>query len=420
MIKKNFNIRVKNMKNNNKKRILYVIHNGTTGGTFLTNKDLMNNVEKDFEVYLLTSEKTHLSLLSFKNNQFKVLQKYPRNKKWSALTFNDSWLSYIYFDVLFKYKIDLVHIRHLINHSFDLPKVAKKLGIPIVLSMHDFYFICPFYTLLDENLNYCGGNCNHNNENCFNPLHLLENINSKHIISKWRVNVLEMFSNVDTFVTTSQIVKDLFLNIYDDLSIINFKNFKVIEHGRDFPKLEEPLSNFPQKDEKIKILCPANHLGKIKGSAIIKSIKGEDVHNQLEFHFLGNLKDQLEDYGISHGTYERDDFYKKVKEIKPHFIGIFSIWPETFCHTITEAWSCGIPVIGNNIGVIKDRITKENGGWIIIGKKPKESYEKIIQIGKNKKEYQKIQNNIRKMKLKTTKEMSDEYIKEYNHLLEIK
>ena len=373
-------------------RILYVLHSGVTGGTFLTNKDLMKHVANDFEVFLLGAEKDFFRLYKYEDNELKIIKDYPRYlnlnvpfngsnidyRNWSAKEFHNSWLSFIYFDILNKYRIDLVHIRHLINHSFDLPQVAKKLGIPVVLSIHDFYFICPFYVLLDENNNYCGGICKDNGEKCYCPMDSLRDINSKVFINVWRENVLKMFSFIDYFITTSNIVKDLFLKIYDNNKILNDNNFAVIEHGRDFPKITKEYYKVPSLDKPIKILCPANHLNVMKGSNLIKQIKLEDKNNIIEFHFLGNCHDGIEEYGINHGTFERDDFYKKVDEIKPSFRVIFSIWPATFCHTLTEAWSCGIPVIGTNIGVIEDRILGSRGGIIVDRNNPKNAYNTII------------------------------------------
>lgn len=412
------------------KKILYVLHSGVTGGTFLTNKDLMRNVQKNYEVYLLTAENNVLKLYEYFENKLNFIKKYPRHlninvpindldidlNEWNAMEFHNSWLSFIYFDILTKFNIDIIHIRHLINHSFDLPQVAKKLGVPVMLSIHDFYFICPFYVLLDENNQYCAGNCRDNNENCYCPMDPLKNINSKEIISEWRENVLNMFSFVDYFVTTSEIVKKLFLDIYRDESIINSDNFKVIEHGRDFPELNKIYYEVPSFEKPIKILCPANHLNIMKGSQLIKKIKLEDKNDIIEFHFLGKCHDNIEEYGISHGTYERDDFYKKVKEIKPSFIGIFSIWPETFCHTLTEAWSCGIPAIGTNIGVIEDRIRKNNGGWIIDRNNPKMIFDMLEDIIKND-EYVEIAYNVSKINLKGTEAMASEYLNLYNLML---
>ena len=406
------------------KKILYVLHSGVTGGTFLTNKDLMKQVASDFEVLLLGAENDFFRVYKYADNELSVIKDYPRYlnlnvpiegsnidyRKWSSKEFHNSWLSFIYFDILTSYKIDLVHIRHLINHSFDLPYVAKKLGIPVVLSMHDFYFICPFYVLLDENNNYCEGVCNNDDKNCYCPMNSLRDINSKEFIEEWR-------ENVDYFITTSNFVKKLFLSIYSERSIINEDNFEVIEHGRDFPRLKKDYFEIPSKNKSVKILCPANHLNIMKGSEIIKQIKKEDKNNLIEFHFLGNCHDGVEESGISHGTFERDDFYKKVDEIRPSFIGIFSIWPETFCHTLTEAWSCGIPVIGLNIGVIEDRILKNDGGWIIDIKNPSDIFDLIMKLINNKNEYLYKVKNIKALKLKNTREMSREYIQIYNYFL---
>lgn len=412
------------------KKILYVLHSGVTGGTFLTNRDLMRNVENDYEIYLLTAEDDDFKVYRYFENELKIIKKYPRHLKlnvaidesdidihvWNAQEFHNSWFSFIYFDILTKFNIDIVHIRHLINHSFDLPQVAKKLDIPVMLSFHDFYFICPFYVLLDENNQYCEGKCSDNNCNCYCPWDYLENIHSKEIISKWRENVLEMFSYVDCFVTTSEIVKKLFLDIYCDSSVINSDNLKVIEHGRDFPDLDRVYYEIPTFEKPVKILCPANHLNVMKGSELIKNIKREDKDGLIEFHFLGNCHDGLWDYGISHGTFQRDDFSRKVAKIKPSFIGIFSIWPETFCHTLTEAWSCGIPVIGTNIGVIEDRIVKNNGGWIIDRDNPKRIFDLLEDIIENEK-YLEMVDNVSKIYLKDTKEMAGEYLKIYDLML---
>lgn len=411
------------------KKILYVLHSGVTGGTFLTNKDLMMNVENEFEVYLLSAESDFFRLYHYNGGKLETIEEYTRHLKlnvaidesstdynrWSAKEFHNSWLSFIYFDILTKYDIDLLHIRHLINHSFDLPQIARKLGIPVILSIHDFYFICPFYVLLDENNNFCEGNCKFNGKNCYCPLNSLNDINSKEFIKEWRKNVLIMFSYVDYFISTSKIVKDLFLSIYSDKSIINEDNFRIIEHGRDFPKRKKNYFEIPLNSKPVKILCPANHLNIMKGSDLIKQIKKEDKDNLLEFHFLGNCHDGVEEYGIAHGTFQRDEFYKKVNEIKPSFIGIFSIWPETFCHTLTEAWSCGIPVIGTNIGVIQDRILKNNGGWIIDRNNPKKAYSSIINLC-DEEDYLKMTDNVKKIKLKDTLTMSSEYIEIYNSL----
>lgn len=396
-----------------------------TGGTFLTTMDLMSNLDNQYEILVFGAESDSLRLYKYSNKKLNLIKKYPRNFKlrksfedteelvnqWSAKEFHNSWLTYIYFDILANYSIDFVHIMHLINHSFDLPQVANKLGIPIILSIHDFYFLCPFYTLLDENNQYCGGICNENNKNCYVPWNILNDIDSKEIIFEWRNQVGNMFAYIDYFIAPSEFTKNLFLSFYSE---IKEDKFKVIEHGRDFPKITKTYFELPTTEKPIKILCLANNLDVMKGSEVIKNIKNEDMGNNIEFHFLGNCTEDLSEYGIIHGKYERDDFYKKVYEINPSFIGIFSIWPESFCHTLTEAWSCHIPVLGSNIGVVKDRILKNNGGWIIDIDNPKKSYNQIIDISQDLDTYSNIVKHLKNMNFKSISDMVQDYVDIYN------
>ena len=398
------------------KRILYVLHSDTNGGTFFTNNDLMKNVVEYYDTYLLAANNQYLKLFRYSDGDLNLIKKFTRKNQWSAKNFHDSWLNYIYFKILTSYSIDIVHIRHFINHSFDLPEISKKLDIPVVVSLHDFYLACPYYVLLDENNNYCGGKCKENSRNCYNSLASLNDINSKDMIDEWRNEVTHMMKFVDYLITTADFVKNLFISIYPYMEDMDFD---VIEHGRDFPKLESQYFKIPSEDNPIKILCPANYLNIMKGSEFIKNLKNVDVENKLEFHFLGNCRDGIEEYGVNHGPFKRDDFYKEVNKIKPSFIGIFSIWPETFCHTLTESWSCGIPVLGSNIGVVQDRILQSDGGWILDINNPHESYKKILSLAKDTEEYLSVVDNIRQFSLKTTKQMADEYIDVYNSLVGI-
>lgn len=135
---------------------------------------------------------------------------------------------------------------------------------------------------------------------------------------------------------------------------------------------------------------------------------------------MGNLnpKYKLDEIGIHHGYYKRSEFCKEIHEIKPHFIGLLSIWPETYCHTLTEGWSCGIPVISLDIGALGERIHK-NGGGFFIENDGKKAYDKIIEISENYEKYKEVINEIPSIKFKTTKEMTEEYIRLYEKYVDL-
>lgn len=54
-------------------------------------------------------------------------------------------------------KPDLVHIHHLGGHSMSLAQVARRLGIPIVMQIQDWFFVCARVNQFDRNGRRCSG-----------------------------------------------------------------------------------------------------------------------------------------------------------------------------------------------------------------------------------------------------------------------
>jgi glycosyltransferase involved in cell wall biosynthesis/GT2 family glycosyltransferase len=51
----------------------------------------------------------------------------------------------------------LLHVHHLAGHAFSLIRVARRLGIPIVLQLQDWWFLCARVNLFDRDRNRCTG-----------------------------------------------------------------------------------------------------------------------------------------------------------------------------------------------------------------------------------------------------------------------
>jgi glycosyltransferase involved in cell wall biosynthesis len=52
---------------------------------------------------------------------------------------------------------DLLHIHHLAGHTFSLAGVARRMGIPIVLQVQDWWFLCARVNFFDRGWNRCSG-----------------------------------------------------------------------------------------------------------------------------------------------------------------------------------------------------------------------------------------------------------------------
>ena len=316
---------------------------------------------------------------------------------------------------LMKYSFDIVHIHHLIFHTFDLPKLCKELNIPLILSIHDLYFICQVYTLLDGDLRFCGGDCKNSNseKECFLPMHNITKIKSvKTFVKEWRKLVYEMFLCVDFFIMPSKFLKNIILDNYN----LSEDKILIIEHGIDFDQSNQNLFEVPDLNKPVKILFLGN-LYLQKGVPIIKELFEIDYEKKLEFHFLGFIPQELFNMGINHGVYENKELGEYIKQIRPSFIGIFTLCGEGYCYTLSEAWSFGIPVLVSKLGALDERVSQNGGGWFIDVNDVNYSYSKIISIINNVEEYCAKQDDIKNISLISTKSMSNNYLKIYDDLL---
>ena len=134
---------------------------------------------------------------------------------------------------------------------------------------------------------------------------------------------------------------------------------------------------------------------------------------------MGIIPDDLEEIGIYHGRYVNEEFCEIVDKIKPSFIGIFSICPETYCHVLTEAWSCGVPVLATKMGALEERIVENGGGWFLEHESPVNAYNKILEIADSPEEYLKVVEDVSNIKIKGRKEMTDDYERIYRQNLVI-
>lgn len=394
-----------------KKRILYVLH--YSGGVEHAVKDIANSVSDDYDCYLLQSDMNKLILSHLEDNEFVVLKEFELIHPWHAKLIHSEEYRAIYSHILTTYKIDLIQANHLLFHSLDLPDIANALDIPIILSLHDYYYICPDFVLLDENLKYCGGYCDNPNKKCnriMDWFELPENIVEWK--EEWQKEITQVFEKCDRIITPMPFTKNMYLRHYPSL---NESDIELIEYGRDI-KRHYDLNCVPNANQPIKILI----LGAFfphKGSLFIRELKKLDVENKLEFHFLGFVADEQKDLGISHGEYERKDFAKHIAEIKPSFTGLFSIWPETYSHTLTESLSVGVPIIASGLGSLKDRIERSDCGWLIDTNDVEGTYQRILEIASDKEDYERVKRQIDNLRLRTAEEMSDDYKELYGKLL---
>jgi GT2 family glycosyltransferase/glycosyltransferase involved in cell wall biosynthesis len=344
------------------RRVLYVVST-QTGGTPQTNMDLMQAMHAHYQCLLLRCDTKTMTLSELVDDKLVVRESHVLSQPIDPILHRSDEYDAVAAEWLYRYSISLLHIRHIGWHSMGLADVAKSMRVPVVYSVHDFYSVCPSLNLLDEKLQYCGGNCtsSEGDGDCQVALWKPASLPSlKHrFVKRWREMFAEFIGACDHLITTSESAKATFLEFFPDAR----EKLTVIPHGRNFDEFRAG-GRIPARQGKVRVLVPGN-ISLSKGAALIKELAELDVDQRFEFHILGEAWSGLNDVGVHHGKYERRAFADKVGAIAPHLGIVLSIWPETYCHTLTEMWACGVPVMGIDVGAVGDRIRASGAGWLI-------------------------------------------------------
>lgn len=348
-------------------RILFVTST-RTGGIPQTNQDLIGALQEgwagDVEVWHLNCLQAVLSLRRVHpGGREEVVRERTLKLAVNPVTQQSPAYERVVSDWMQAVGFDVVHIHHLAWHSLGLPHVAKALGALVVVHFHDYYHLCPTVKLLDAEGRYCGGHCSQGDADCTPepmwPGRRLPRLRGEWV-GEWRQMASKGVSTADVFIAPHESVRDI---ITQHLSLPPGRPFHVIPHGRDFERVQW-LGQLPKRDQVLKILVPG-HLTPAKGLDIVGALARLDGGRRLHFDVLGSVAATLDLPGLTvHGEYRADQFGMLVERLRPHVGAVFSIWNETWCHTLTEMWACGLPVMAFDFPTVGSRIRESGAGWV--------------------------------------------------------
>ena len=154
---------------------------------------------------------------------------------------------------------------------------------------------------------------------------------------------------------------------------------------------------------------------KAKGSKLLSEvISSRD--ERFTFYVFGEVGDSSvqaqegADNVYFSGVYRKDDIFDLLKISGIDVACILPIWAETFCYTLSEAWSCRIPVIGTDLGAVGERIRKSGAGWLLPeGASRADVMELLERIVRHPEELEQKKTAAAGLHLKSVDEMNEEY-----------
>ena len=369
-------------------RILFVVST-QTGGTPQTNRDLMQGLSGEVDGWVLRCDSAKLEMSRMVDGELQIMRTHVLNEPVNPISHRSNEYDAIVSQWILGLDPDVVHIRHLGWHGLALPGIAKNLGKKVIFSFHDYYALCPTVKLLDGEGKFCGGTCTKSSGDCrpeLWPEGALPQLKDQWV-HVWRKRFEEALEPCDAFITTSSSARD---RILKHLPGISSDRFLVIPHGRDFEFCRVSQPALP--GESVRILVPGN-IDAAKGLDIILALLEEDKAGLLEFHILGNIfasEEVKHPRLFAHGTYKRDEFAHKAGKIRPNVGAILSIWDETFCHTLTELWSIGVPAITLDFPTVARRVQQSGAGWVMAHADIATLYREILRVCSDRSERAKV------------------------------
>lgn len=398
---------------NDKKNILYVLHadfradaNSNVGGTQFHVKDLMTHMRQDQNVFVLARDGGILRLTAYLADE-QITFKFPVGPVPTFQQFHDKTLAETYRQILAAFSIDLVHVHHMIDLSFDVFTVARDMGIPLLLTLHDYYYICPTIKLLENGETYCGG-CGKNCAACLqDQLGYAEQTN---YLPVWREKCREMLALCDGLIIPSEAAKAVYTGVYPELA----EKIRVIGHGMDDLSRPAPEDPAPQPPKTRKRIAFLGGLNPEKGSRIAYDLIRKSG-NAYDWYLIGGIRDPnlfALDRKNVHKTdwYAREEVCNLLRQHQIDLVCIFSIWPETFCYTLSEAELAGVPVLAADMGALGERIRREQTGWLMdLDTPPKAVLQRIKEIFADDQNYTETRDRVTAFRHKTLLEMCREY-----------
>lgn len=275
-------------------------------------------------------------------------------------------------------KPDLVYIIHFVNKlSPSVICGAKKMGIPVVLRLSDYFLLCPRFDFM-----YNKKTC----EDCLTKGYM-SCIKKKCVKGSLFASVIRVFSmkvhslmniykNVDAFITPSEFLrKKLIENGFEERKIICIPTFtaskseigeqKIGSYGLYFGRITE--------EKGVDTVVKAYEMMPNREVKIMGDDTTEEAVRLKNYIKQKNIKN-IEFVGFKSG----EELEKIIKDAR--FVLIPSIWYDNLPNTALEAFQYSKPVIASNIGSLPELVIDGVNGYLFEASNVKELRHKVTLL----------------------------------------
>lgn len=285
-------------------------------------------------------------------------------------TFRSSSLRHAFSQALDQIQPDVVHVEHLMGLPASILSDLQKRRIPYVVTLWDFWWVCANAQLLtNDTQEICAGpdkfiNC----ARCAvarsgsSSLKLAQPFLPLPLAQRNRI-LKNSLTRAAALIAPAPFVQDWYAH-HD----IPTQQMSIVPPGLDYP---ENAARRPR---------PATRpfrIGYIGGLSWQKGVHVlQQAFNQLsddselwlagdtafDPDYVAQLRHAANDQTQFLGKLDREAVWQMLAQVD--VVVVPSLWYETFCFVVSEAFAMGVPVIASNLGVLADRVRDGVDGFL--------------------------------------------------------
>jgi glycosyltransferase involved in cell wall biosynthesis len=244
-------------------------------------------------------------------------------------------------------------------------ELPEELGCPYDVTVHDYSFFCPRIDLIDERRQYCGEPAVEICERCIalNQPHpqLQEAFRDRGGLSQWLRLHSTLLAGARRVFAPSH---DAAARMKRHMSAVEYTVRYHPETVRAVP-VRRPVLGAAARVAVIGAIGPNKGYDLLLGCARAALRQGLPI----EFNLFGYSEDETPLRQLANvrliGEYARADLPRLVAE-NPCDVALFlSIWPETYCYALSDAYALGLYPIALGFGALEERIAASKVGALL-------------------------------------------------------
>jgi GT2 family glycosyltransferase len=257
-----------------------------------------------------------------------------------------------------------VELHHILGHAPSITRLAARLGVPIDLVLHDYALICPRVTLTGAGGRYCGEPAESTACDACVATHgdRLKLGFSPGALRSWTAALV---AGARRIVAPDADVAKRFARYADWGGKLHIQPW---EDDASLPRLASVRALRPGQNLRV---CIPGAIGDEKGYAVLLACARDAAARRLplQFSIAGHTRDDATLMETEHvfvtGRYAEDDALSVIAGQDPDIGFVPSIWPETWCYSLTLLWRAGLWPVAFAIGTQAARISARGTGTLL-------------------------------------------------------